>query len=108
MPLLSANQTLIDDFLRVIEPFETAHVHPTFSYIAIKQHVSTGASSIVTTRSSNDVKADMEAAERLGVVVIIREALQDLLDRSLIQPNADQMYTQAEQAVTTALARYQS
>jgi hypothetical protein len=45
MPLLSANQTLIDDFLRVIEPFETAHVHPTFSYIAIKQHVSTGASS---------------------------------------------------------------
>ena len=50
----------------------------------------------------------MEAAERFGVVVIIREALQDLLDRSLIQPNADQMYTQAEQAVTTALARYQS
>jgi hypothetical protein len=63
---------------------------------------------IVTTRSSNDVKADMEAAERLGVVVITREALQDLLDRSLIQPNADQMYTQAEQAVTTALARYRS
>ena len=63
---------------------------------------------IVTTRTLTDVKVDLEAAERLGVVVITREAIEQLFPRTLIQPDSDQLYAQAEQAVTAALAKYQA
>jgi hypothetical protein len=63
---------------------------------------------IVTTMTASQVKADMEAAEKLGIVVIAREALDQTIERTLIQPNADQLYAQAEQAVSAALTKYET
>lgn len=65
-------------------------------------------SAIVTTRPSNDVKVDMAAAEQLGILVLTRETIKELLPRTLMQPNADQIYLEAEQTVTAALAKHKS
>jgi hypothetical protein len=63
---------------------------------------------IVTSMTAAEVKADIEAAERLGILVIARENLDRAIDRTLVQPNADQTYAEAEQAVSAALAKYQT
>jgi hypothetical protein len=63
---------------------------------------------IVTSRTTAEIQAEVEAAERLGVLVIARENLDQAIDRTLIQPNADQAYLEAEQAVAAALAKYNS
>jgi hypothetical protein len=52
------------------------------------------------------VAPDVEAAERLGISVMTREGLEKAIERTLIQPNADQVYTEAEQAATASLAKY--
>lgn len=61
---------------------------------------------IVTSRTLPEVKADIEAAERLGILVITRERLRDAILRTLFQPNADIIFTEGEQAVAAALAKY--
>ena len=63
---------------------------------------------IVTTKTAAEVKGDIEAAERLGILVLTRENLDQAIDRTLMQPNADQTYAEAEQAVNTALAKYET
>lgn len=61
---------------------------------------------IVTSRTLSEVKADIEAAERLGILVISRESLQEAILRTLLQPNADVIFNEGEQAVASALARH--
>ena len=62
---------------------------------------------IATSLPRNDVKADLEAAEKLGVLVLAREQLEELLTlRSLGFPNADALYAEAERAVRDAQARH--
>ena len=63
---------------------------------------------IVTTKTVAEVKADIEAAEKLGILVLTREDLNQVIDRTLMQPNADQTYAEAEQAVNAALAKYEA
>jgi len=63
---------------------------------------------IVTTKTLAEVKADIEAAEKLGILVLTRENLDQAIDSTLMQPNADQIYADGEQAVTAALAKYQA
>src|SRR5262249_27073320 len=62
---------------------------------------------IVTSRTVNEVTPDIEFAERLGILVMTRETLDQAIARTLTQPNPDQIYTEAEQAVSAALAKYQ-
>jgi hypothetical protein len=62
---------------------------------------------IVTSKTAAEVTPDIEAAERLGIRVITREGIERIIERTLIQPNADQSYADAEQAVSAALAKYQ-
>jgi hypothetical protein len=62
---------------------------------------------IVTSRPAAEIKADVEAAERLGISIATREVLDEALNRTLIQPNADQIYLEAEQTTAAALAKYQ-
>jgi hypothetical protein len=63
---------------------------------------------IVTSKARNEVTADLEAAERLGIYVMAREGLDQAVNQTLFQPNPDQIYAQAEQEVAAALSRYRT
>jgi Holliday junction resolvase len=61
---------------------------------------------IVSARAREEIKADLEQAERLGVLVITREDIERSLPRTLLLPDAEQMYDQFVQATETANAKY--
>jgi len=61
---------------------------------------------IVTSKSRGEIVADVEQAERLKVLVLTREDLEQSSTRTLAPPNADQIFEQGEQAVQAAAAKY--
>jgi hypothetical protein len=61
---------------------------------------------MVTSRRTNEITPDLEAAVSLGIYVMTRENLENAINQTLMHPNADQLYAQAEQAVTAARAQY--
>lgn len=61
---------------------------------------------IVTSKLRADIAPDIEFAERLGILVMTRESLESAINRTLIQPSADQLYADADKAITDALAKY--
>lgn len=63
---------------------------------------------IVTSKPRPEVIADIEQAERLRVLVITREGLEQLLTRTLSPLNADQFFEQGEQDVEAAAAKYEA
>jgi hypothetical protein len=64
---------------------------------------------IVTTRTRAEVSANQEQAERLGVLVLTRENLEQAANfRTLLLPNAEQIYEEGVQAVDVARAKYES
>ncbi|ARQ02572.1 hypothetical protein [Pseudorhodoplanes sinuspersici] len=63
---------------------------------------------IVTSKTVAEVKPDMEAAGRLGIRVVTMETVEQAINRTLIQPNADQMFFDAENAVKAELAKYEA
>jgi hypothetical protein len=55
-----------------------------------------------------EITPDIETAERLGVLVMTRENLDDAINqRTMAFPNADQVYAEAEQIVRDGFAKYQ-
>ena len=62
---------------------------------------------IVTTKSREEIRPDLEQAERLGVLVLSRENLEQLLDLTLRVPMPDQIYDEALQTVQTAQSKYE-
>ena len=63
---------------------------------------------IVTSKTRGEVMADIEQAERLRVLVITREDLEQSSQRTLALPNADQIFEQGEQTVQAAAAKYEA
>jgi hypothetical protein len=63
---------------------------------------------LIASRTREDVKADLEQAEKLGILVLTREDLDQLIDRTAIAPNPDQLYLDAEQAVQVAQRKHQA
>lgn len=63
---------------------------------------------IVTSKAREEVKADLEQAEKLGVVVLTRESLEEALKRTLVLPNAEALFAEGEQAAQAAQAKYQN
>lgn len=63
---------------------------------------------IVTSKARDEVKADLEQAERLGVVVLAREFVEEALKRTLVLPNAEALFAEGEQAARAAQAKYQN
>ena len=59
---------------------------------------------LVTTRSRDEIKADLEQATKLGVLVVAREELQELLQRTLRIADANEVFAEAE----TSLRQLQS
>jgi hypothetical protein len=63
---------------------------------------------MVTSKTRAEITPDIETAERLGVLVMTRENLDNAINqRTMVFPNADQVYAEAEQIVRDALAKYQ-
>jgi Holliday junction resolvase len=52
---------------------------------------------IVTTKPREEIKADLEQAYKLGVFVVTRETLAELLEQTKLIPDASRLYAQAEE-----------
>lgn len=57
---------------------------------------------MITAKLAEEVRPDIEQAEKLGVYVATREGIDDLLRRTLFPQNVDQLYEEAERVVSTA------
>lgn len=62
---------------------------------------------IVTSQPRADIEVDLEQAEKLGILVLTRESLEQLLERTLIPQNADQLYQEAEETIKLGQAKHQ-
>lgn len=60
---------------------------------------------IVTSLLRERVAAELEQAERLGVVVITREILEVAIERTLLPPNPDAIYDEAVRSLAEAAAK---
>jgi hypothetical protein len=63
---------------------------------------------LITSKSREDIKAELDQAERLGILVLTREDLAEALDRTLRLPAADQIYDEGFQAARAAQAKHEA
>ena len=63
---------------------------------------------IVTSRPRAEISADIGQAEKLGVLVMSRENLEQAVSRTLVLPNAEQLYEEAIKTVEAAKAKYKA
>jgi hypothetical protein len=63
---------------------------------------------IVTTRTRDEIKGDLDQAQRLGIFVIDRETLDEMLNRTIRFQNPDQIFEEAEWTVRAALSKYET
>lgn len=63
---------------------------------------------IVTSKSREEVKADLEQAEKLGIVVVSRESLEDALKRTLVLPDAEALFARGVQKAQAGQAKHQN
>jgi hypothetical protein len=61
---------------------------------------------IVTSKTTEKIRADIEDAEKLGIFIMAREQLDKMVQRSLLTVYPDQLYEEAEQVVRAALERH--
>lgn len=61
---------------------------------------------IITSKDREEVKADLEQAEKLGVVVVTKESLLQALNRTLVLPDAEGIYTEAERTAREGQEKY--
>ncbi len=61
---------------------------------------------IVTSLRREEVRADVEGAERQGVLIVTAEGLKDGIEKSRFLPSAERIYTDAEERVSIAKAKY--
>lgn len=60
---------------------------------------------IITAKSEEEVRPELEQAEKFGILVITRERIDQLVQRTLFPGNADQLYEEAEKTVQSARER---
>lgn len=61
---------------------------------------------IVSSRPRAELAADMEQAEKLGILVLSREDIEAAVDRTLVQPNPEQIYDEAITKIEAEKAKY--
>lgn len=61
---------------------------------------------IVSSKSREEIRADLEQAEKLGVLVLTKEALRQAINRTLVHQDADQIYSEGERAVQDRQGKY--
>ncbi|WP_157961944.1 hypothetical protein [Acuticoccus kandeliae] len=63
---------------------------------------------IVTSRTQDEIVADIESAERLGVLVISQEDLLEAVTRTLQFPDPERIFLEGERQVSVALEKYRT
>jgi hypothetical protein len=63
---------------------------------------------MVSTLPRAELQADLEQAERLGVLVLAREQIDQILPRTVITNNADELFQEAENRVKSAQEAFQA
>lgn len=61
---------------------------------------------IVSSKSREEVSADLERAEKLGVLVPTKESLSQAIDRTLVLQDSEQIYTEGERTVAERQGKY--
>lgn len=61
---------------------------------------------LVTSKTREEVRADLDQAERLGVLIVTKEDLDDAPSRTLTMPNADALFREAEETVRTNIEKH--
>jgi hypothetical protein len=61
---------------------------------------------LVTSLKSDDIAAEREDAERLGVVVLTREHIENAINRSMVIPNAEAMFAEALQIAQAGIDKH--
>ncbi len=61
---------------------------------------------IITAKRRAEIEADLEQAEKLGILVFAREEIDEMLNRTLTLPNPDQYYEEVRQALQAAQAKH--
>ena len=61
---------------------------------------------IITSKEREEIRADVEQAERLGVLVLTKESLHQAINRTLVLPDAERLYAEGERTVREHQARY--
>jgi hypothetical protein len=61
---------------------------------------------MVTSQPRSDIEVEIEPAERLGILVLARENLDQVINRTLIPPNPEQIFIESEEAVRLAQAKH--
>jgi hypothetical protein len=54
---------------------------------------------IVTTKTRDEVKAELEQAHKLGVLVITREDFDRAIERTIFLPNPNRLYAEGEETL---------
>jgi len=57
---------------------------------------------MITSKTRLEIRADLEQAERLGILVVAAEDLAQLMTRTPVLPDADQIFLQAEEETRAA------
>lgn len=61
---------------------------------------------MVTSLTRDQIAAELEDAERNGVYVVSREGLEDVINRSMLLPDANQAFDDVHREVTVGLAKF--
>ncbi len=61
---------------------------------------------MVTSQPRADIQVDLEQAEKLGILVVAREDLDQAITRTIFSQNPDQIYQDAEKSIENALAKH--
>lgn len=134
--ILGFSVTQIDGLPKIQNPVDLIAVSPKGHYIVIecttgilkednklpklhdrasavkKQLASTGNNTfnvlpvLVTSKKHDEIKMELEQAEKHGILVVAREELDAVLERLIFYPNPDQIYDEAQQKVKEAEAKY--
>jgi hypothetical protein len=63
---------------------------------------------LVTSLRAVDIAAEKENAERLGVLVLTRENLVSLIERTVAVPNAERLYVEGAALVRAGLSKFEA
>jgi hypothetical protein len=63
---------------------------------------------MITTLTREEIRADIEEAERLGVLVLARDFLDQAVTTTAVVGKPDELYAQAEKAIAERLAKFAS
>ena len=61
---------------------------------------------IVSSKSREEVSADLEQAEKLGVLVLTKESLSQAIDRTLVLQDSERIYAEGERVVGERQGKY--